>query len=635
VSIAATDATLIVVSSWLALIILNEGSFPPFVRASVAAVILAGASIPLFAVFGLYRNVTRYLGAPAILQLAALAGASSAIALGLTSLVFRHSLPVMFFAVYGLLAFVLLTSVRMAAKLILSGQLALASKGRPAAIYGAGATGQQLLALIETSPEFRPVLFLDDDTDLIGRKVAGLPVIGTSAGILETELDRREISAVFLGIPSLRRDIRKRLLERLAHLPLRIWSTPPFSVLSSTSEWPVKGLPELEIEDLLHRDPVPVATDSEHPFVTGRSVFVSGAAGTIGSQLCREILRLRPARLVAYDHSEVGLVSLARSLGGVTGREGTGTDAEVIFKLGSVTDLPHLDATLRRHEIETAFHAAAYKHVPVVEDNAIASISNNVFGTLNLATAALEAGVGHCVLVSTDKAVRPTGTMGATKRVAELVFQAYSGLDSQTRFSIVRFGNVLGSSGSVVPLFREQIAAGGPVTVTHPEVTRYFMTTPEAGELVLRAARMARGGEIFVLDMGVPVRVQDLARQMIHLSGRRLWDGDADADEADIEIVFTGLRPGEKLHEELLISGTDLPTEHPRIRCAVEEGLELPDLSKRLDELSASVFAHDESQAREILFSLVGGFEQHAGAFGNAKTRPHTAANGLAGGGSP
>jgi FlaA1/EpsC-like NDP-sugar epimerase len=375
----------------------------------------------------------------------------------------------------------------------------------------------------------------------------------------------------------------------------------------------VQDFKELDIEDLLGRDPVPPHTELLARNLAGKVVLVTGAGGSIGSELCRQILAERPAQLLLLDHNEFGLYSIHQELQVLCDAKDLAT--KLVPLLGSVAHLERLRDVCRTYTPYTVYHAAAYKHVPLVESNPAQGIANNVFGTLNMARAAAEYGVTSFVLISTDKAVRPTNVMGASKRVAELVLQAMAATQSAampTSFSMVRFGNVLGSSGSVVPLFRQQLAVGGPLTVTHADVTRYFMTIPEAAQLVLQAGAMATGGEVFVLDMGEPVKILDLARRMVELSGLKVRD--VEQPDGDIEIRVTGLRPGEKLYEELLIGDNPTPTAHPRIMKAHEDYLDWPALQQPLSTLQQAALADDVHGIKAVLTACVHGYGDEASA---------------------
>ena len=461
----------------------------------------------------------------------------------------------------------------------------------PVLIYGAGQTGQQLAAALLNDDRLRPVAFADDEPRLRGLTVSGLRVHGPDeiAGLVA----RHAIGRIILAMPGTSEAARARLTRRLSVTGCEVHALPSFAdLVTGRAVTPYESRP-IDPSTLLGRD----ALENELPGVTdayaGRRVLVTGAGGSIGAELCRQIASCAPKTLVLLDHAEHALFQIEREL-----RE-MAPEVEIMPILGSVCQAELVRVLMQAREIDVVLHAAAYKHVPMVEANAIEGMRNNVIGTRTVALAAEEAGVERFILVSTDKAVRPSSVMGASKRFAEMIVQDLATRAARTRFSMVRFGNVLGSSGSVIPTFSDQIARGGPVTLTHPDVTRYFMTIPEAVRLVLLAATIARGGDVFVLDMGAPVRVRDIALRMIEASGLRLRD--ADNPDGDIEIKVTGLRPGEKLHEELLIGSDMLTTPHPRILRAQEGHLSELELVKALKSLSEAIETRDVALLRTIL----------------------------------
>ena len=401
-------------------------------------------------------------------------------------------------------------------------------------------------------------------------------------------------------MPSLTKSQQKRILDHLEPLKVKIKVTPPIKDLVS-GVLRVQDIREIEIEDLLGRDAMEPDSQLISACITDKSVLVTGAGGSIGSELCRQIIRQRPARLLLLENSEFALYSIEQELQGI--KKALDIKIEIMPFLGSVRETDKCEKILRTFSTDTVYHAAAYKHVPLVEHNPIEGVRNNALGTLSIATAAIAAGVKCFVLISTDKAVRPTNVMGSTKRLAELILQAFSRKQTNTRFCMVRFGNVLGSSGSVVPLFRRQIMAGGPITVTHPEITRYFMTIPEAAQLVLQAGAMGEGGDVFVLDMGEPIKIVDLAKRMVHLSGLEM-KSDA-TPEGTIEIHHVGLRPGEKLYEELLIGANVEGTEHPLIMRAQEAELPWSVLQDLLAELESACNRFDFEEVRALLLKTV------------------------------
>ncbi|MCC5997275.1 MAG: polysaccharide biosynthesis protein, partial [Oceanicaulis sp.] len=519
----------------------------------VLGLVMAAALI-MFMQGGLYAS----MGADRdvdILRVSGLGALVSALLLVVLSALGPVDLPLGAAIIYLSLAVCLTGGVRVAVRALFCDHQVRAKER--VLIYGAGDAGRQLLAALRERGEHAPVGFLDDDSMLHGARIGGLEVfdpadVGRAAGMVRAD-------AVFLALPSASRSRRKRILDQLERYDLRIQTVPDINdILSGRAA--VSQISEVTAEDLLGRDPIAPDPELMSATLHGRTVMVTGAGGSIGSELCRQILTQAPARIVLLDQSEFALYEVERAL-----RE-SGAGCEIIAKLGSVRDDTRVATLLERYEVNTIFHCAAYKHVPLVEDNVIAAVRNNTLGTLALARQAVAAGVSAFILVSTDKAVRPSSVMGATKRLAELTCHALAATQTGTRFTVVRFGNVLDSSGSVLPLFRSQIEQGGPVTVTHPDVTRYFMTISEAAQLVIQAGALSNGTGVYVLDMGEPVRVVDLAFRMVRLAGMRPYL-EGSMTRGDIEIKFNGLRKGEKLHEELMVGAQAGPTRHPRIVC--------------------------------------------------------------------
>ncbi|WP_235930170.1 polysaccharide biosynthesis protein [Craterilacuibacter sinensis] len=471
----------------------------------------------------------------------------------------------------------------------------------PVLIYGAGHAGVQLMLALQAGREYRPLAFVDDNPQLWRRTFRGVAVHAPAE--LPLLIDEFAPKAILLAMPSVGRSRQRNILQALEahHIPIK--SLPGMADLVS-GKASYDQLREIDIEDLLGRDPVPPRVDLLSANIGGKVVLVTGAGGSIGSELCRQIAALSPKHLLLFELSEFALYSIHQEL-----RQLAPTLA-ITPLLGSVTDYDRLLSVMTGFKVETVYHAAAYKHVPMVEHNPVAGILNNAFGTQTCAQAAQAAGLATFVLISTDKAVRPTNVMGATKRLAELCLQALSDAGSRTRFVMVRFGNVLGSSGSVVPLFKQQIAAGGPVTLTHPDITRYFMTIPEAAQLVIQAGAMGEGGDVFVLDMGEPVKIIDLARRLVHLSGLEVKD--TQQPNGDIEIRCTGLRPGEKLYEELLIGDNTLPTPHTRILRAQEHCLPLGELQAHMSRLKLACDELDAEQAFMLMQEVVQEFKPAA-----------------------
>lgn len=562
-------------------------------------------AVPIFIKFGLYRAIFRYTGQAALVA----TGRAVALYAGLlTAVLFWQrwpGVPRSMGMLQPLIFLVLVGASRAFARFWLadiSGSRANAEG--TLLIYGAGTAGVQTATAMGVSRQFTLLGFVDDDLKKVGRSINGVAVFSPSS--VPDLVANQGVTDIVLALPSATRARRNEILGNLRSLPVHVRTLPDWADLAS-GRVTVQDFRELDIEDLLGREPVPPNTELLARNLASKVVLVTGAGGSIGSELCRQILAERPCQLLLLDHSEFNLYSIHQELQGLC--EVKSLDVELVPLLGSVTNLVRMHEVCRIYHPHTVYHAAAYKHVPLVESNPAEGIVNNVFGTLNMARAAMDSGVSHFILVSTDKAVRPTNVMGASKRMAELVLQALAA-QCTTCFGMVRFGNVLGSSGSVVPLFRRQLAVGGPLTVTHADVTRYFMTIPEAAQLVLQAGAMAVGGEVFVLDMGEPVKIVDLARRMVELSGMKVRD-EASPD-GDIAIDITGLRPGEKLYEELLIGDNPTPTAHPRIMKAHEDFLAWPVLKQHLDTLLAAAQASDVDQIKALLRVCVQGYDDAA-----------------------
>ncbi|CAG0903007.1 unnamed protein product [Cyprideis torosa] len=472
-------------------------------------------------------------------------------------------------------------------------------------IYGAGQSGIQLANALVNNPDFRPVAYLDDDKSLQKAIIQSLPIY--SPANLTLVIEKLRVEKVFLALPAVSKQRKSEILRYLEAFPVQVLSIPGISELIS-GEKNIDELREIEIDELLGRDSVAADEELMNVCIHGLAVMVTGAGGSIGSELCRQIIRLQPSRLVLFDASEFALYQIEQELRALVQSEQlTDRSDFIVPALGSVQDQDRLSEVLFHYRIKTLYHAAAYKHVPMVEHNPIEGIMNNTFGTLRTALAAQRAEVRHFVLISTDKAVRPTNIMGGSKRMAELALQGIAQQSAKTLFSMVRFGNVLGSSGSVVPLFRQQIRSGGPITLTHPDITRYFMTIPEAAQLVIQAGAMAKGGEVFLLDMGEPIKIIDLARRMIHLSGMSIKD--ETHPDGDIAILTTGLRPGEKLYEELLIDSSADKTRHPKIFHAHEDYIDWDELTGVLDQLETACAERDTATIQDILETCVQGFK--------------------------
>lgn len=578
---------------------LDEWSVPqgPQWLAYLASIVFA---LPLFVSFGLYRAIFRYVGWGALMTVVR-ACTIYGLAYSFTfTLIGVASVPRTIGALQPILLFVFVGASRAATRYWLGGayqSLLRLGQRRRVLIYGAGAAGRQLAAAVSNSEEMNVVAYVDDDKVIQGSVLNGRTIYPSDdlAGLVE----RLAIDDLLLAIPSASRQRRNQIIHDIAGKHVSIRTLPGIMDLAH-GRVTVSDLRELDIEDLLGRDPVPPNQALLSRNITDKVVLVTGAGGSIGSELCRQILALAPARLVLLDSSEFNLYAIHAELTQILPPN---SDPTIVAELASVQNARALEAAIARWRPDTIYHAAAYKHVPLVEDNVAEGIRNNVFGTLNTVQAAIRQQVADFVLISTDKAVRPTNVMGATKRLAEQVLQALAHDGCDTRLSMVRFGNVLGSSGSVVPLFRRQIKAGGPVTITHRDITRYFMTIPEAAQLVIQAGAMAAHGEVFVLDMGSPVKIIDLARKMIELSGLTVRDDEN--PDGDIEINVVGLRPGEKLYEELLIGNDPVKTMHSRIMKAKEHFIPWAELEQALQALFALTDSGNVSEMRTALKALV------------------------------
>ncbi|WP_177410375.1 nucleoside-diphosphate sugar epimerase/dehydratase [Pseudomonas sp. S5D5] len=584
-------------------------------------------AIPLFIRFGLYRAVMRYFGNDALIAIIKAVSLSSLI-LGIVVYWYsnhQNVVPRSIIFNYWWLSLIMVGGLRLAMRQYFLGDWFTAAQHVPftsrenglprVAIYGAGAAGNQLVAALRMGRVMRPVAFIDDDESITDRVISGLQVY--KARHIQRMIDATGAQEVLLAIPSSNRGRRREILSFLEGFPLHVRSVPGFMDLAS-GRVKVDDIQEVDIADLLGRDAVPAQGELLEHCIKGQNILVTGAGGSIGSELCRQILELRPKILLLFDHSEFNLYSILSELEQRISRESL--PVKLLPILGSVRNQSKLLDVMRTWHINTVYHAAAYKHVPMVEHNIAEGVLNNVIGTLNTAQASLQAGVANFVLISTDKAVRPTNVMGSTKRLAELTLQALSrelapvlfgektniSHVNKTRFTMVRFGNVLGSSGSVIPLFHKQIKSGGPITVTHPKITRYFMTIPEAAQLVIQAGSMGQGGDVFVLDMGEPVRIVELAEKMVHLSGLSVRSDKN--PHGDIAIEFTGLRPGEKLYEELLIGDNVVATQHPMIMSANEDHLSWDVLKGKLTELLAAVDQDDYTRVRQLLRDTVSGY---------------------------
>ncbi|RRJ84486.1 nucleoside-diphosphate sugar epimerase/dehydratase [Aestuariirhabdus litorea] len=628
------DIPLVWIALYLGLLMRLGWEDMPAIQGAMLNLFIGAAVIVVFFLvnLGLYRSVTRFLGLEGLWSLFK-AVTLSVLALSFIVFWFREYLSVPRSSIFNFwwLSMMLIGGVRLAMRhyLLAAGSFLQSGLTRQydnlpkVAIYGAGAAGNQLLAALRNGLMVKPVAFIDDDNSIATRTIAGLKVYKPKH--LQEVIDEHGISEVLLAIPSVSRTRKREIIESLQPYPLHVRTVPGIEDIAA-GRVEVSDLREVDIADLLGREEVPPVASLLERCISGQVVLVTGAGGSIGSELCRQIVRHAPKSLLLYDHCEFSLYSIHSELEQVINRDSM--PIELVAVLGSVRDTRQINKVMKGWQVDTVYHAAAYKHVPMVEHNVAEGVYNNLFGTLNTALAALESGVTNFVLISTDKAVRPTNVMGATKRLSEMVLQALAAeayielpkvtgledtasVENRTRFTMVRFGNVLGSSGSVIPRFRSQLKHGGPITVTHPKITRYFMTIPEAAQLVIQAGSMGKGGDVFVLDMGEPVEILDLARRMILLSGLSVKDDDN--PQGDISIEFTGLRPGEKLYEELLIGEGVQATEHPKIMTANEKMLSWCELQEMMKALEVQLAKNEITEIRKTFSSVVDGYRSEGG----------------------
>ena len=562
-------------------------------------------STPIFVRFGLYRAVVRYIGFKALWAIVQAVSLYALVwgAIGFMAAV--EGIPRSVILINWALSLLVIGSLRIAARWVLTKDnfttngVDSCKDCKRTLVYGAGDAGIQLVSALEYSKEYNPVGLIDDSKELQGNQIRGLDVYSVDS--IGDTINKLKVDEVLIAMPSASRAKRLDIINALESYPVLVRMLPGVAELAE-GKVSIGDLREVNIKDLLGRDVVEANEELLGKNITNKTVVVTGAGGSIGSELCRQIVFLKPKALILYEMSELALYTIEKEISNI------GIHSLDIYPvLGSVNNRARLSNVFKRFDVDTVYHAAAYKHVPMVEFNNTEGVDNNIFGTLNCAQAAIESGVETFVLISTDKAVRPTNTMGATKRSAELVLQALSDKQSGTKFTMVRFGNVLGSSGSVIPLFKQQIKDGGPVTVTNENMIRYFMTIPEAVELVVQAGAMGSGGDVFVLDMGKPVRIDDLAKKMIRLSGLEVKD--ESHPDGDIEIKYTGLRPGEKLYEELLIGDNVSKTDNPLIMRAEEDMLPWDELEPTLDRLKIAITDCDQKKLRELLIQIVPDFK--------------------------
>lgn len=561
---------------------------------------------PIFIKFGLYRAIVRYIGFKAIWAIVQAVSLYALVWGVIVLLSGVEGVPRSVILINWMLAMLLIGGSRIVGRWYFAEEKSYVNntsfRRQNVLVYGAGSAGIQLATALSYSQELRPIAFIDDEPSLSNQYIIGMKVHSSSE--LETLITSMKIKEVLLAIPSISRVQRNDIINRLESHPVLVRSVPGVSELAQ-GKLKIDDLNVVGINDLLGRDPVAPNQNYLRINITNKVVMITGAGGSIGSELCRQIIQLQANKIILFEQSELALYSIDQELLGMN------LDVEIIPILGSILNERLVERVCRKFCVQTIYHAAAYKHVPMIELNNFSGVDNNIFGTLSCAQAASLANVETFVLISTDKAVRPTNVMGATKRFAEMILQALSQKgrrgDNVTNFSMVRFGNVLDSSGSVIPLFKRQIKSGGPVTVTDPDIIRYFMTIPEAAQLVIQAGAMSMGGDVFLLDMGNPVKILDLANKMIHLSGLEVKN--SDNPNGDIEIEFTGLRPGEKLYEELLIGDEVLETEHELILRSKEEMLTWSKLKVVLKQLRAAVDEQDFMQVRKLLIKTVHGYK--------------------------
>lgn len=551
----------------------------------------------VFSRLGLYRAILRFIALNFVKSVIVGAMISTLIIL-LLSYFLQINIPRTVSVIYFMLMTLFTLSIRFFFRILLNRS----KMGRKSVIiYGAGDSGHQLLTMMNQMPGYFVVAFVDDDRKLHKLTLCGIKVYAPSC--LSELINNHHVEQILLAMPSISLSRRKEIIHHLSRFSCEVMSVPNMEdILSGKAK--LTTLNKISIDELLGREPVSPVPELLSSNITNKVVLVTGSGGSIGSELCRQIIKQKPQQLILFELCEFNLYSIEAELR--TNIKSLGLEVKLVPIMGNIQNKAHLKEVMTSFKVSTVYHAAAYKHVPLVEYNVVEGCKNNIFGTLNCALVAIESQVETFVLISTDKAVRPTNTMGTTKRVAELILQALSKEQSVTRFCMVRFGNVLGSSGSVVPLFRKQIEMGGPITLTHPEITRYFMTIPEASQLVIQAGAMGKGGDVFVLDMGESVKIIDLAKRIIQLCG--LKEKNQDRPDGDIEIKITGLRPGEKLYEELLIGDNVKKTAHPRIMTAKEVMLSWDKLKPQLDRLNKCCRDYDIEGIRELLLHLPTGF---------------------------
>ena len=553
-------------------------------------------SFPIFFLFGMYQSITRYIGFKSIWSIFQAVSFYSLIwgIFGFMIVGTDQGIPRSVILINWLLTLIVIGGIRMLARWLLVNNHEINVTN--VVIYGSGLAGRQLSIALMESDEYNPIAFIDDDSKIQGQSINEMKVVALTK--LDSLIKKNNIKEVLLAMPSASRKRRNEIIELLEPFPLMVRSLPGVTELAR-GRVNVDDLREVSIKDLLGRESVGPNSGLLALNITDKVVMVTGAGGSIGSELCRQILLLNPKVIVLYEMSEFALYEIDRELT----NSAFNKNIKLISLLGSVLNSKRLIHIFNKFGVQTIYHTAAYKHVPLVEFNNTEGVENNIFGTLNCAQAAINSKVETFVLISSDKAVRPTNTMGATKRYAEMILQALSSNQSDTCFTMVRFGNVLGSSGSVIPLFKKQIKEGGPVTITDKKMIRYFMTIPEAVELVIQAGAMGKGGDVFVLDMGKPIKILDLAIKMINLSGFQVKN--QSHLEGDIEIKYTGIRPGEKLYEELLIGNNVSKTDNSMIMRAEEKSLNWSELELNLNSLKIAIYESDQQEIRDLLIKAI------------------------------
>ena len=602
------DALMLCFSLWAAYSV-RLGQFYYPTNDTVLFFIAPLIAIPIFIRFGLYRAIVRYMGFKALWTIIKAVSLYAVIWSTIVLLTGIEGVPRSVTIINGVIALLLIGGSRMIVRGSFSDVWFTTTQHdnnkRNVVIYGAGTAGMQLATILSYSKEYIPVAFIDDNTDLHKRHINSLCVYSIKE--LDKLIVQLDIDELFLALPSESHSTRKRIIQHLEKYPVHVRTLPSMTEVAD-GKIKLEDIKEVDLEDLLGRDSVLPDKDLFDACIKQKTVMVTGAGGSIGSELCRQILSREPKELILFEQSEFNLYTAEQEFNKLINQDNL--QVRLIPILGNVTDKKRISEVLKHYTVNTIYHAAAYKHVPLVEHNIIEGVRVNTLGTFTVAESAMKNNVDTFILISTDKAVRPTNVMGASKRFAELVLQALSTQSTKTKYSMVRFGNVLGSSGSVVPLFREQIKQGGPVTVTHQDIIRYFMTIPEAAQLVIQAGAMGTkgaGGDVFVLDMGEPVKISELAMRMIHLMGFTLKD--ENTPDGDIEIEYSGLRPGEKLYEELLIGDNATGTSHPRIMRAEEEAYSWEEIKSYLDRLEQSIKQSNCEEVRKLLIEVVKGYQ--------------------------